>query len=123
MALAKDLPISKVTAELLSLTALIVKNMPRDLKQILGGKLLSEIADVSVLIYRANVARDKSPYLDRLLERLQVAELLGRLLTDIRCMSKPQYAKFVTLTDSIGKQANGWRKAFGPSSVTSGSRP
>ncbi|MNT54073.1 hypothetical protein D3C72_1912070 [compost metagenome] len=46
-----------------------------------------------------------------LVERLQVAELLLRLSVDKRLISKPQYAKTVALTNSIGKQANGWRRS------------
>ena len=49
--------------------------------------------------------------LDKLIERLQVAELLLRLSRDKRLISNVQYAKAVELTQSVGKQAGGWRKS------------
>jgi hypothetical protein len=70
-----------------------------------------------VLIYRANVARDKVPHLSELLERVQLAELLLRLSRDKRFVSTTQYARAIALTAAIGKQANGWRKASASSPV------
>ena len=46
-----------------------------------------------------------------LIERLQVAELMLRLSMDKRLISKTAYAQAIELTTSIGKQANGWRRA------------
>lgn len=110
MGLHKDLPIYKVAYDLLALAVELARSMKRDVKQQLGGKLRDECLEVAVLIYRANVARDKAPYLLALVERLQVAELLLRLSCDLRCISQGQYARAVELTTSIGKQATGWRK-------------
>ena len=69
-----------------------------------------ECVDVLVLIYRANSAIDKAPHLTEVIERLQVMELLLRLSMDMRFISQGQYATAIKATDSIGKQANGWRK-------------
>lgn len=111
MAIHTQLPIYKVAYDLLNLATDMTKNMPRDFKLSLGGKIRDECLALLVLIYRANVADDKVPALTALGERVQVAELLIRLCCDKRFISKGKYAKAIFLTDSIGKQANGWRKS------------
>ena len=64
-----------------------------------------------VLIFRANGAADKRPYLSEMIERTVVTGLLLRLAKDMRLISIGQYAEAVELTNSVGKQANGWRKS------------
>ena len=114
--LHSELPIYKVAYDLLGLIVQVARNMPRDVKQQLGGALRDECVQITVLIFRANVAREKAPHLLEVLERLQVAELLLRLAHDLRWIGQKQYAAAIALTSQIGKQANGWRKRF-PSPV------
>ena len=111
MATHTNLPIYKVAYDLLDVVTDFAKNMPRRFKRTIGGKITSECIEITVLIFRANVAQDKEPHLLELIERLQVAELLIRLAMDKRLISKDAYAKAVELTTSIGKQANGWRRS------------
>lgn len=111
MALHFDTEIYKVAYDLLNLIVSFVKNMPRDFKASIGGKLRDECIDITTLIYNANVADDKVPYLSKLIERTQVAELLIRLSRDNRLISTGQYAEAIELTASVGKQANGWRRS------------
>jgi hypothetical protein len=111
MALHHQLPIFKDTYDLLSLVVAMTKNMPRDFKASMGGKLRDECLEISVAIFHANVATDKIPYLDKVIQHQQVAELLLRLSRDLHLISTKQYAETIRLTGSIGKQANGWRKS------------
>lgn len=119
MALHTDLPIHKVTYDLLAHAARITSNFPRDFKQSLGGKIRDECVELVVLIFRANTATDKAPHLLSLIERLQVVELTLRLSRDLRCISTGQYATAIELTGSIGRQANGWRKSASPAAPRS----
>mgnify|MGYP003393924527 CR=1 FL=1 len=111
MAIHTHLPIYKDAYALLDVITDLVKNMQRDHKRTLGDKMTTESIEITILVFRANVAKDKEPHLMELLERLQVIELMVRLATDKRLISRPGYAKAVELTTSIGKQANGWRRA------------
>lgn len=111
MAIHTELPIYKVAYDLLDAITDLTKNMPRDFKASIGGKLRDECVEIVVLIFRANVAQEKTAHLVKLVERLQVAELLLRLSRDKRLISTKQYAVSIKLTESIGKQANGWRKS------------
>jgi hypothetical protein len=110
MALHTELPIYKLTYELMLLAMELIKNMRRDYKTTVGQKINAECLDLSLLVYKANCARDKVPHLDMLLERLQVTELLFRLAVDLGLISKTQYAQAIGITAKIGRQAGGWRK-------------
>jgi len=116
MAIHTALPIYKVAYNLLDVITDLVKNMPRDFKNSIGSKISNEIVEIMVLVFRANCARDKAPHLDELIERLQVAELLLRLSRDKHLISTSQYAKATELTQSVGKQAGGWRRSASPAS-------
>ena len=85
--------------------------MSRDFKRTIGEKIANECIEITILVFRANVAQDKAPHLLELIERLQVIDLMLRLAMDKRLISKGAYAKAIELSTSIGKQANGWRRA------------
>lgn len=106
-----QLPIYKVAYDLLDVATSLVKNMQRDFKRSIGDKITTECIEITVLIFRANVAQEKAPHLLELIERLQVVELMIRLAKDKRLISSQGYANAIELTTSIGKQANGWRKS------------
>lgn len=112
MALHHELPIYKQTYELLTLAIQLTRNIPRDYKRLVGEELRSELVGMMVLIFRANVATEKQPHIQELLERLQVVELLLRMSKDMRWISIKQFAQAVELTQSIGKQATGWKRHF-----------
>ena len=118
MAIHTNLPIYKVAYDLFSHVTQITRNMPRDFRASVGGKIRDECVELLVLIFRANSAADKTPHLGALIERLQVAELLLRLSRDMHFISTTQYARAIELTSSVGKQANGWRKHSASSPVT-----
>lgn len=122
MALHHDLPIYKAAYELLGLAVDLTRNIPRDFKRELGGHLRSECVEITVLIFRANVAREKVLHIEDMLERLEVVNLLLRMFVDKRFISRQQYAQAIQLTSSIGKQAGGWRKHSSASPASGPSR-
>ncbi len=111
MAIHTDLDIYKVAYKLLDAVTDIVKHMNRNFKRSIGEKIANECVEITILVFRANVAHDKAPHLLELLERLQVINLMLRLGMDKSIIARPAYADAVKLTTSIGKQANGWRRA------------
>ena len=123
MAAAKELPIYKVAYDLFKEITESTRNMPRDFKLSLGGKIRDEALEIVTLISRANAALDKVPYLSDLLERLEVINFLLRLAHDMRFIATKHYAKAIELTASVGRQAGGWRKSSASSPVASRSRP
>lgn len=110
MALRKELPIYQAAYDLLMQAANITRNYPRDFKRSIGEKVRDECVEIITLIFKANVAHNKVPHIENLLERVQVVELLLRLSKDMRFISTGQYSKVIEITDSIGKQSSGWKK-------------
>jgi len=51
------------------------------------------------------------------MERMQVIELLVRLSKDMRLINIKAFSETVALTDSIGRQAQGWLKTVKPLSA------
>jgi len=108
MAFHTKLPIYKVAYDLLSVAVDFTVNFPRPVRRI-GDRVRDLCIDTVILIAKANAASDKRPHLTALLDRNGELELLLRLCVDKRFISKPQYARAIELTQSVGKQANGWR--------------
>jgi hypothetical protein len=111
MAQYQHLPIYKVTYELLLQITKVTKEFPRDYKHSLAAKLREEAIDLVVYIYKANGLRsERAKYVGAILERMQVIELIVRLCKDLRLMNIKQFSETVALTDSVGRQAQGWLK-------------
>ena len=115
MALHTELPIHKVAYDLMAVAIEAARNMPRDVKQLMGGKIRDLCLELLGLIYQANVARDKVPAIDALRGRLQDVEVLLRLSVDLRYITRPAYARAIEHTTRLGKQATGWRRSSAPS--------
>jgi hypothetical protein len=111
MGLHTNLPIYKSTYNLLRAVVKASRNMPKDVKQAVGNVLRDECIGIALMIYRANVSHDKARHIVKLIERLQVVELFLRIALDERFVSRGQYADMVELTQSIGRQASGWKKS------------
>ncbi|GFM89384.1 hypothetical protein PSCICO_47830 [Pseudomonas cichorii] len=111
MAMHTELSIYKAALGLLQMATNLTRNIPRDLKQSLGRRVIDECIDVLMLVARANSAQDKRPHLSSLVERVQVIEMLMRLFKDSRFISVTQLANAIEVTTSIGKQANAWKRS------------
>lgn len=112
MAQYQHLPIYRITYELLQRTMVVIKEFPREYKFTIGQRLQEEIVGLVVLIYKANTATsERITYVNLLLERIQVVELLIRLSQDMKLLSQRNYAALVEMTQSLNKQSEGWRKS------------
>lgn len=111
MAMHTELSIFKAASGLLQMATNLTKNIPRELKQSLGRRVIDECIDVLMLIARANATQDKRPHLTHLVEKVQVVELLMRLFKENRFISVDQHARTMEVTTSIGKQANAWKRS------------
>ncbi len=110
MTLHSDTAVYKANYDLIKAVIRIVKNMPRDYKQILGGELRNHGLMIAILILRANMAEDKLPYLNEIIERKEAIDLLTRLSRDLDLIAPKQYGEIVELAAIVGRQTNGWRK-------------
>jgi hypothetical protein len=106
-----DLPIYRAAYDLLDVATDTARQMRRDVKPFLGRKLIDECVELTVLIQRANRAKDKLPHLNGVQERVQAVEVLFRICRDKRFTDTGRYAKAVSLTQSVGRQATGWSRS------------
>ena len=119
MAQYRHLPIYRLTYELLQRVMVVSRDFPREYKFTLGQKIKDEVIEMVLLIYRANSTEDKIYHIEILLERLQVVELLLRLCHDMKLIPLKSYSSVVEMTESIAKQAQGWKKAAGSTKTRS----
>ena len=113
MAQYQHLPIYKATYELLRIVTQATSNFPRAYKYSLGDKLREEVVEMVVFVFKANSSRGagRAAQAALFLERLQVVELLMRLSKDLRLLSVKQFSEIVSMSDSLGRQAQGWIKS------------
>jgi len=111
MAQIKHLPIYKTAYELLEIVVRVTKGFPRDFKYSLGEKIRNEVIDLVVFIFKANATKkERIEHAGRILERIEVIDLLVRLTKDLRIINIKQFSEIVFLSDSLGRQAQGWIK-------------
>lgn len=89
------------------------KEFRKDFKYSLGDKIRNECVDLVVLIYKANSTSDKAALIEKIIEKVNVVELLVRLSKDMHLMSIESYSEIVALTDSLLRQAAGWLRSQG----------
>lgn len=118
MAMHTELDIHKAAEDLLGIALELVRNIPRDMKLIIGAKIRDECLAVLVLIGRANMAREKLPHLNLLLESIWMINHLLRALVNKQFISVPQHARAMKVTASVGRQANAWKGKFATAPVT-----
>jgi hypothetical protein len=116
MALHSDTEIYRAVVDLQRFAVRAAVNMRRDVKPILGARLVDESLWMAVLVRRANIARDehKVPHLDELLEQLEVVQVTLRLSRDLGYIRNNAFAESLPLTASIGKQATAWKHRYVP---------
>lgn len=123
MAIHTQLPIHKTAYDLMAVVVKAARNMPRDVKVLVGGKIRDELLEAFDAIYLANRAQDKVPHIDNVHKHVLRAEILLRMSRDLGYIATSAYADAVERTQSIGKQATAWRKHYAPHSpVASPSR-
>ena len=111
MAQYQHLPIYKQAYDILLRTLVATKDFPREYKFTLGEKLKNEIVELVVHIYRANSAINKKQHIESILERIQAIHLLLRLSSDMKILTRRNYAALSQMSDGLGKQAQGWLKS------------
>lgn len=110
MAQYKHLPIYKTTYELLEMVTRKTKDFPRAFKYSLGDKIRDECIDLVISIYKANSTKQRQDFIQHIIDRVQVIELMLRLSKDMHLINVASFSEIVTLTDSLARQAQGWIK-------------
>lgn len=116
MALHSETEIYAAVAELAKFSITAARQMPRDVKMLLGKSLVDETVWMGVLILRLNKARDaaKLPVVEEIIEHVEISTIYLRLARDLKFIPTRLFAQSLPLTASIAKQAYGIRNHFAP---------
>lgn len=111
MALYYELPIYKSSYDLLIMIFRLVKNFQKEYKYTVGEKLKNEAIEMTIQIFKANIARDKKEYLFKARESVEVIRLLIRLIKDLKQLDIKTFAEINMKIEEISKQFTGWQKS------------
>jgi hypothetical protein len=116
MGLHSDTELYRTVIDFQKFVAARVVNLRRDVKKIYGERLVDESLWMAVIVRQANIARDeaKLPHFDQLLDQLEIAQVILRVLRDLGWLHNAHFAESIPLTASIGKQAIALRNHFAP---------
>jgi hypothetical protein len=111
MALAQELPVYKASYELIIGIFGLVKNFNREYKYSIGESLKKEAIDMVTVIYRANMHTEKTEFIKRAREHLEVTRLHIRLLKDLKQIPLNRFVNVNIHIENISKQLTGWQRA------------
>lgn len=111
MANYDNLPVYKVSYDLLQKLFLVVRNFKRDYKYTLWETIKKEVIDLIVAIYRANSHIEKQNYFEQARGHIEVVRLLIRLCKDLREIDLKDFVVINQMIESISKQLVGREKS------------
>ena len=107
---SEQLDIYKAAYDLLERLTDLAKDLPKFFRYSIGTRMVDLNLDMHGLVYRANMSRDDRP---RVLTDLQIdyrqLQMLLRVCYHQKALSTGRYAEMISLLDTIGRQATGWR--------------
>jgi hypothetical protein len=112
MALYDNLPVFKVSYDLLRSIYRICSTMERSFRFTLGQRLQNDMIDVLKNIYRANSSYNKAPHIEVAREHLTVARLLIRIAHEESQISMKKYIEICDMIESASKQLAAWHKSL-----------
>lgn len=108
MALYDQLPVYKVSYDMLLRLYLLTKNMDRDYKFTLGERIKNESTELLINIYTANTREEKKEILERVKKNIEVIRLLLRVYKDLKQISVHDFIAISEKLESTSKQINAW---------------
>ena len=112
--LAQELTIYQDTEKLVILLIAVQKQMNRSLKHSIGDRMIGKSFDLFTHIYKINretEAKRKVYHIEQFLYDFEIVKTAIRILEETREISTKTASRIAVLTNSIGKQANGWKRA------------
>jgi hypothetical protein len=110
MATYDNLPVYKVSYDLLLEIFNFSKNMDREYKYTLGENLKKETTDLITNIYRANCSEIKKDLIQTARENTEVIRLHLRLIKDLKQITLPKFIKVNEIIESISRQLSFWQR-------------
>ena len=112
MALYDNLPVFKVSYEILRQIYRICSTMERSFRFTLGERMQNDTIDMLKNIYRANSKYDKGQHIEVAREHLEVVRLLMRVAHDEDQVTMKKYIEICEKLESVSKQLTAWFKSL-----------
>jgi hypothetical protein len=111
MAIHDKLPIHKTGSQLLGVAARIHEQMRRGLKRTVGDKIVDHCTQMLDQMALANASRGarRIVHIEDVLAHQRSAEVWLRVGLDLKCVSPGLWGEAIQLTQSVGRQAGGWK--------------
>ncbi|NDV46378.1 four helix bundle protein [Paludibacter sp. 221] len=111
MATYENLPVYKVSYDLLLLLFKSSKHMQRDYRYTLGESMKKELMTLLQNIYRANCATHKKELLATARENVEVIRLQFRLCNDLNQFPLRDFVRANEYIESLSKQLTAWERS------------
>ena len=89
------------------------RKLPRDLRPVLGARMLTTTYEVLDAVIEARSSRCKTDRLDRANLLLARLRFQIRLFVEEKLLSLRQYEYLAGLVEEVGRMVGGWRKSLG----------
>ena len=110
MAIYNNLPVYKISYDLLVEIFMFTKNFSREYKYTLGERLKNETIDMITNIFRANTSENKYDILQKARENIEIIRLYMRLLKDLKQVGTKKFVDINERIENVSKQLTGWQK-------------
>ncbi|MCX6737668.1 MAG: diversity-generating retroelement protein Avd [Candidatus Parcubacteria bacterium] len=104
----KDTPILQKTYEIVLWLYPTINKFPKNQRFVLGQRLENTILSFTLLLIRANYAKNKASILEEAREQLYLFIILIRLAKDLKFISLKQYEFVTKKIYEVGKMLGGW---------------
>lgn len=110
MARFEHLPLYKQTYALFLEFSILVPDLPKKYKYIIGVKILDNLNDSLLKIIQINSKKDKMVLFEELILLFENIKIQCRLLKDLNLISSNKYFEFSDKIIQLLKQSEGWGK-------------
>lgn len=105
----ENLPVYKAVYQLaLAVQRNAMPHLSRDVRYTIGQGLVKLLMNVIVLIYEANLSREKHPRLMQARKLIVEAKVTLRMLCDMHQVSEGLYLQLAEQAESVSKQLTAW---------------
>ena len=112
MATYDNLPVYKISYDLLLNIFIFSQDMKREYKYTVGENLKKETVSLITNIYRANCSLNKTNLIQAARENTEVIRLYLRLIKDLKQISLAKFIKINEVIELVSKQLSFWQKAI-----------
>ena len=103
-----NLPVYKVSYDLIIKTFDVVTYFRREYKYSLGESIKKEIIELISNIYKANSAQQKASSIANARANIETVRLFFRLSKDLKQIDLPAFVEINQMIESISKQLTAW---------------